>query len=139
VDVNTGAKTTLACNAVFVAIGHEPNSKIVDGKLEFNKHHKGYLAVEGGTTRTSVEGVFAAGDISDAVYRQAITSAGAGAAAALEAERWLAVKGLGNEEADFEASLLEDMREEVEVEGGGGYNAYSEGNAGAGRKESAAV
>ncbi|MFT3687922.1 thioredoxin-disulfide reductase [Paenirhodobacter sp.] len=84
----TGEETTLPCDGVFVAIGHAPASELVKDQLEL--HHGGYVKVEPGSTHTSVEGVFAAGDLTDHTYRQAITSAGMGCMAALDAERWLA-------------------------------------------------
>jgi thioredoxin reductase (NADPH) len=77
----------------FVAIGHTPNTGFLQGKLEMNQ--KGYLNwTESHRTNTSVEGVFAAGDVADDYYRQAITAAGTGCQAALDAERWLASQGL---------------------------------------------
>jgi thioredoxin reductase (NADPH) len=91
VHVETGAETVVPCAGFFVAIGHAPASGLVDGQLE--THHGGYVKVTPGTTETSIPGVFAAGDITDHVYRQAITSAGMGCMAALEAERWLAAQG----------------------------------------------
>ena len=84
----TGEITEIAAKGVFVAIGHAPSSELVKDQLE--THMGGYVKVEPGTTRTSIPGVFAAGDLTDHVYRQAVTSAGMGCMAALDAERFLA-------------------------------------------------
>jgi len=86
-DLHSGKSRELEVKCVFVAIGHEPNSGPFRGKLATDEN--GYLIQVGGT-RTNLEGVFAAGDVADHVYRQAITAAGQGCAAAIEAERWLA-------------------------------------------------
>ncbi len=87
-DVNTGDTTEVPCAGFFVAIGHAPASGLVQGQLD--THHGGYVKVKPGTTETSIPGVFAAGDLTDHVYRQAVTSAGMGCMAALDAERFLA-------------------------------------------------
>jgi thioredoxin reductase (NADPH) len=84
----TGEESTLAVTGVFVAIGHDPRSELVRGQVDLDA--EGYVQVEGRTTSTSVEGVFAAGDLVDHTYRQAITAAGTGCSASIDAERWLA-------------------------------------------------
>lgn len=87
-NVVTGEESMLATNGLFVAIGHKPNTELFAGVLELDA--KGYIVTEGRTPKTNIPGVFACGDVMDATYRQAITAAGTGCAAALEAERFLA-------------------------------------------------
>jgi thioredoxin reductase (NADPH) len=85
-DINTGKERTIKAGGLFVAIGHEPNTTIFSGQLELDD--KGYIVLTQ-HTRTSVEGVFAAGDVHDHRYRQAVTAAGFGCMAAIDAEKWL--------------------------------------------------
>ena len=87
-DVLTSEESVLPVGGVFIAIGHAPRSELFTGQLAINPD--GYLEVEGRSTRTAIEGVFACGDVVDHVYRQAITAAGSGCSAAIDAERWLA-------------------------------------------------
>lgn len=91
-NVNTHEKQTREAGGVFFAIGHQPNTGFLEGQVEC--HENQYIKVVPGTCQTSVEGVFAAGDVQDHIYRQAVSAAGTGCMAALEAERWLSAKGL---------------------------------------------
>lgn len=86
-NVETGVRSDFRTDGVFVAIGHTPNTKVFDGHLDLDP--AGYILTDPGRTETSVEGVYAAGDVTDKVYRQAVTAAGLGCQAALDAERWL--------------------------------------------------
>jgi thioredoxin reductase (NADPH) len=91
-DVQSGETRDLAVGALFVAIGHEPNTGLVRNQIETDA--VGYIRVKPGSSWTSIEGVFACGDATDPVYRQAVTAAGTGCMAAIDAERWLAAKGI---------------------------------------------
>ncbi len=91
-DTRNGKRSEFATQGLFIAIGHSPNTALFKGKLEMNE--VGYLKVRHPSTRTSVEGVFAAGDVADPTYRQAVSAAGEGCKAAIDAERWLASQGI---------------------------------------------
>ncbi len=86
-NVKTGATTEMKTDGVFMGIGHQPNTELFKGQLEMDP--VGYLITKGKSTYTNIPGVFAAGDVADSVYRQAVTAAGSGCAAAIDAERWL--------------------------------------------------
>jgi thioredoxin reductase (NADPH) len=92
IDKKTGVKKEIALSAFFVAIGHTPNSSIFKDWLEMDE--AGYLKTVPGTSKTNIQGVFAAGDVQDKIYRQAVTAAGSGCMAALDAERYLSENGL---------------------------------------------
>jgi thioredoxin reductase (NADPH) len=94
-NVKSGAAVEKQLKGVFIAIGHKPNTEIFNGQIEMKN---GYIitksGLEGGATATSIPGVFAAGDVQDHVYRQAVTSAGSGCMAALDAQKYLESRGL---------------------------------------------
>ena len=92
-DTVTGERREMDVGGLFVAIGHTPNTAFLEGQLELTPH--GYIRTKPWRTATEIGGLFAAGDVMDDYYRQAITAAGTGCMAALEAERWLAHHGLG--------------------------------------------
>lgn len=92
INIKTSEEKIIRVSAFFVAIGHTPNSEIFKGWLEMDE--SGYLITKPGTSKTKIEGVFAAGDVQDRIYRQAVTAAGSGCMAALDAERYLSEKGL---------------------------------------------
>ena len=97
-NVKTGETQDLACDGIFIAIGHKPSTELFEGKLEMK--HGGYLVTAPDSTATAIPGVYAAGDVTDDVYRQAVTAAGMGCMAALEAERWLAETAAHSEAAE---------------------------------------
>jgi len=86
-DTISGAKRDVVCDGIFMAIGHKPNTKLFNGSIDLD--NAGYIITNSDTTYTNLEGVFACGDVQDHVYRQAVTAAGTGCMAAIDAERWL--------------------------------------------------
>jgi thioredoxin reductase (NADPH) len=109
-DVNDGAETELSATGVFVAIGHDPRSELFAGQLELDE--SGYVVVDAPSTRTNLPGVFACGDVVDHTYRQAVTAAGTGCAAALDVERYLAELA-DQQTIDSETSALPAARPDV--------------------------
>ncbi|MDQ1182548.1 thioredoxin-disulfide reductase [Rhodococcus sp. SORGH_AS_0301] len=107
-DTRSGEERVLDVTGVFVAIGHDPRSELVRGQVELDD--AGYVVVQAPTTSTSIDGVFAAGDLVDHVYQQAITAAGTGCAASIDAERWLADQG------DITENTLENVDVDVDVD-----------------------
>jgi thioredoxin reductase (NADPH) len=99
-DVNTGEERDLALDGIFIAIGHKPNTGIFAGQITLDENN--YIKTVPGSTRTNIEGVFAAGDVQDSVYRQAVTAAGTGCMAAIEAERWLSHHGVETHSVESE-------------------------------------
>ena len=90
-DVTDNSKRDLEVQGLFLAIGHTPNTGFLNGQIDLDVN--GFVLVQEPTSRTSVEGVFACGDVMDPIYRQAVTAAGTGCMAAIDAERWLAERG----------------------------------------------
>jgi thioredoxin reductase (NADPH) len=111
-DVNSGETRNLEADGLFVAVGHDPNTRLFLEQLDHDE--AGYLEVQPGSTATNIAGVFAAGDVVDHTYRQAVTAAGTGAMAALDAERFLAAEE-GHEATALAAPRLESEKQTAEV------------------------
>ena len=107
INNKTGDKQVIPVSAYFVAIGHKPNSDILKGWLEMDE--SGYVKVVPGSTKTNIEGVFAAGDLQDKIYRQAVTAAGTGCMAALDAERYL---GAIDHQAASQQAMMQEAGQE---------------------------
>jgi thioredoxin reductase (NADPH) len=122
-DTKTGAESDLAVKGLFYAIGHHPNTSLFKGQLELDDI--GYIVTQPGSVETNIEGVYAAGDVQDHEYRQAITAAGTGCMAAMLAERWLSINGLAQEFHQTEASekpAEEAVKRKTEAEQADGFS-----------------
>jgi thioredoxin reductase (NADPH) len=102
-NLKTGSASNLAVSGIFIAIGHSPNTQLFHGQLDTNEHK--YLLVEPGTAKTAIPGVFAAGDVADHVYRQAVSAAGTGCMAAIDAERYLEAQTFASGAAEHSAHV----------------------------------
>ena len=105
-DIVTGETREIEATGLFVAIGHDPRNELVKGVVDVDD--EGYVLVDGRSSRTNLDGVFAAGDLVDHTYRQAITAAGSGCSAALDAERWLAAREEAGSPAEDQALTAQD-------------------------------
>jgi thioredoxin reductase (NADPH) len=122
-DTSTGEESDLSVKGLFYAIGHHPNTSLFKGQLELDD--VGYIVTQPGSVETNVEGVYAAGDVQDHEYRQAITAAGTGCMAAMLAERWLSINGLAQEFHQTEASekpAEEAVKKRTEAEQADGFS-----------------